>query len=223
MPQTRFDLDQADHTPGSGSFVSDEELNSASGTLQSNIENAESNAAGDLLAASGVLQADIFRVEDSIFPIASGLDGETIYTLQPEGTETEAKTRIIYDVPVSEYSKNSDIATWWNVRNPQGQAASGVTLFVAWFVDTPAAQDFTLQLRAKTVSAGTNLSSVVETETSVDVSADVDADTIQVTPITLQISPSGSFASLKLTRLGETDAFTNDLFVVANGINYLVI
>lgn len=88
MPQTQFDLDQAIHTPGSGSFVSDAELTGASGLLQSNIDSVPRTPRG-YIHGLGML-----RLDDDSVQVGSGVcrDAENSFDIVSDTNVTVDKT-----------------------------------------------------------------------------------------------------------------------------------
>jgi hypothetical protein len=199
MPQTLFDIDQAEHLPSSGSFVSDEELTNASGSLQYHIDN----------------------LGGSIAPIASGLFKSNIYILPAKGEETDSKPRVRYDIPCNEYVKVSDTSTWWTARQAFGVPASGVIFYTAWFVDTTHDEQIQLEVQVKPIEPGDDLIAVSPISHQVAVSGNAGINTMWVTAITVPIDPHRAFFAFKFSRLGTQDNYDDSLFTVAHGIQFL--
>ena len=199
MPRTRFILDQSIYTPSSGSFVSDEELTDASGSIQTQINN----------------------MGDSIAPIASGLFRTNIHILPAKGEETNSKPRVRYDIPCNEYVKAGDTSTWWVARQPFGVPASGLIFYTAWFLDTTHDEQIQFEIVVTPVEPNDDVSALSPVSVITAVSGNAGTNTMHLTETVVPIDPPRAFFAFKFSRLGTQDNYDDSLFVVAHGVQFL--
>lgn len=175
----------------------------------------------DYLGGSGTFVSDEELGAASGFIVRSV--EQSVHIIPARGEETDSKPRTLFDIPVNEYVKGSDTATWWSVRVPFGVQASGITLATAWFIEASGAgQDIDFEIAVKPLVAGEDLSAVAAVSHTETLSAEVGAYVGQVSEITIPISPARSFFSFKFTRKASTDTYTGSVFTVAHGVRFEV-
>lgn len=220
---TSIDLDQTFYQGGSGTLVSDEELICASGQIRTDLTNLIVNTSGVLAnqIPSG-LEEFLSEIDIGVF---SQVINNPFKTLPLAGDDTDTTPQTVLGVPVARQAKNNNNFTAWNLRAPIG-GTSGFNFTFRWMPENGGTGSIIYRMSFKNLPSGVTLDSISSvTATTTLTEAPGGPPWVQRFIYQNTINFAVTIASLEafsinFQRLGATDTFNRNTFLLSAAINF---
>jgi len=203
---TLIDLGQTTHFGSSGTLVSDEELNCASGVLQVQIDNIES--------ASGIIE--IINQPDVINNLASGISSLLRFDLSLNADDDTVNHTTFFNIPVAEYDNLQ--TSRWNLKTPVG-GVSGLVFDMSWFHESTQTGEFSFSVVTRQLPSGANVSTITPITSVISESGTFTKDILNINEVKIEIDiPGLQDVSLELVR--NSASLLQKVRAVSYGIIY---